>query len=239
MSSDNIQYIDRFTPQSLSSSEFSKLVFCVPIYQRLFAWGRKQIEKLMNDLFEAFPTHSPYYLGILTVAPHDDKLDLVDGQQRMTVTTLMAIAFKQLSSIDNWDTFLNDGNRLVFSARDEDTEYISSRARGNVPLHINEMMENGISIIISWCKNKFKTEQGGFDVVRFEEFTDYVWRNLTLFCSHLPGKYISNPVELNRYFEAMNSTGRQLQQHEILLVDLINGHPKSEVYSRICKMVVG
>lgn len=182
----------------------------------------------MDDLLEAFQTNSPYYLGILTVAPHGDKLDLVDGQQRMTVTMLMAIAFKELTSSNNYyDAYFNNGNRLIFSARDEDTAYITARVQGNLTTHINDKMEDGIAIIKSWCKNKFKTEDDFF------KFASYVWNNLTLFCSYLPEKYMTNPIELNRYFEAMNSTGRQLQQHEILLVNLIKGHTKSEIYSRI------
>lgn len=230
MSSEKTEFPVKFTPKVLSLPEFSNLVFCIPIYQRLFAWRKKQIEKLMDDLFEAFKTETdaPYYLGILTVAFRDNRLDLVDGQQRMTITTLMAIAFKKLSSSNNyWDDYLNNGNRLIFSARDEDTAYITSRANGNTTTHINEKMEEGIAVIKSWCNDKFKNNGC------LEKFVFYVWNNLTLFCSYLPEKYTKNPTELNRYFESMNSTGRQLQQHEILLVELINGNPKSEIYSRI------
>ena len=234
MSSEKHQRPVQFTPKTLSAAEYSDLVFCVPIYQRLFAWGKKQIRKLMNDLYESFPSGNPYYLGILTVAPHDLKLDLVDGQQRMTITTLMAIAFQELSqSCDYWVEYIKKGNRLVFSARDEDTEYIIARSNGKSVSHKNVMMEDAISIIKIWCREKFKNEKAGFDAENFAAFASYIWNNLTLFCSYLPEIYINNPIELNRYFEAMNSTGRQLQQHEILLVDLINGHPKSDVYSQI------
>ena len=73
MSSEKHQRPVQFTPKTLSAAEYSDLVFCVPIYQRLFAWGKKQIRKLMNDLYESFPSGNPYYLGILTVAPHDLK----------------------------------------------------------------------------------------------------------------------------------------------------------------------
>lgn len=223
---------ERITPKSLSEN-FEYIVFDVPIYQRLFAWRDEQVCKLMYDLYEAYPKGGPYYLGILTIAVNGNNIQideqqritvtLIDGQQRITVTTLMAIAFMELQpeKCAYWDSFLAGGERLVFSARDEDSEYISNRAKGKIITSANYQMEDAIDVIKKWCKNID-------DVARFSE---YVWENLTLFCSYLPSHYVDNPVELNRYFEAMNSTGRQLKQHEILLVDLVAGHPNSVALS--------
>lgn len=216
---------ERITPKSLSEN-FGDIVFDVPIYQRLFAWRDKQVCKLMYDLYEAYPKGEPYYLGILTIAvnANNKQLDLIDGQQRITVTTLMAIAFKELQpeKCAYWDGFLAGGKRLVFSARDEDSEYISNRAQSKIISSTNDQMESAIEVIKKWCL------ENDIDVAKFSE---YVWENLTLFCSYLPSHYVDNPVELNRYFEAMNSTGRQLKQHEILLVDLVAEHPNSVALS--------
>lgn len=222
---------ERITPQSLSEN-FEDIVFDVPIYQRLFAWRDEQVCKLMYDLYEAYPKGEPYYLGILTVVvnANNKQLDLIDGQQRITVTTLMAIAFKELQpeKCAYWNSFLAGGKRLVFSARDEDSEYISNRAQGKNTTSANYQMEDAIGVIKKWCLDN------NIDVVRF---SNYVWENLTLFCSYLPSHYVDNPVELNRYFEAMNSTGRQLKQHEILLVDLVAGHPNSVALSNVWQEV--
>lgn len=216
---------ERITPKSISEN-FEDIVFDVPIYQRLFAWRDEQVCKLMYDLYEAYPKGEPYYLGILTIAVNatNKQLDLIDGQQRITVTTLMAIAFRELQpeKCTYWDSFLAGGKRLVFSARDEDSEYISNRAKGKIISSANQQMENAIGVIKKWFLDN------NIDVAGFSE---YVWENLTLFCSYLPTHYVDNPVELNRYFEAMNSTGRQLKQHEILLVDLVAGHPDSVALS--------
>lgn len=238
MKSEHQTYPVSFTPESLPAN----LVFCVPIYQRLFAWGKKQVEKLLDDLLDSFVTDSTYYLGILTVADRDNRLDLIDGQQRMTVTILMAIAFMELcqGKKENWEktwgNYYAEGKRLIFIAREEDSAYISTRVN-ECESCANPMMEAGINIIKSWCNETFKTENGQFDRDRFDRFSEHIWTKLTFFCSYLPNKYVSNPVELNRYFEAMNSTGRQLQQHEILLVELVNGLPKSEAYSKIWKKI--
>lgn len=223
MKSKNRIYPQSFSPETLGT-QFADVVFDIPIYQRLFAWRNEQVLKLMDDLWEAFPKGQKYYLGILTIAVNNNILDLIDGQQRMTVTTLMAIAFKELEpeKCSYWNKFLANGNRLMFSSRNEDTAYLNARATGNTPEFINYHMDDAIQLIKEWCNIN------AIDVV---SFSNYVWHNLTLFCSYLPKEYVDNPIELNRYFEVMNSTGRQLQQHEILLVDLVNGHPNSESLS--------
>lgn len=219
MKSENRIYPQYFTPESLAN-QFEKIVFDIPIYQRLFAWRDEQVLKLMDDLFEAYPKRQRYYLGILTIAVNNNILDLIDGQQRMTVTTLMAISFMELEpeKCSYWKKYLANGNRLLFSARSEDTAYLTARSTNIKPEYVNLHMEGAIRLIIEWCNIN------AIDVVSFSNF---VWHNLTLFCSYLPKEYVDNPIELNRYFEVMNSTGRQLQQHEILLVELVNGHPMS------------
>lgn len=223
MNSEPYNLPQSFTPESLSDGS-EAIVFSIPIYQRLFAWRDEQVLKLMDDLLEAFPKGESYYLGILTIAVNNHLLELIDGQQRISITILMAIAFKDLEpeKCAYWDKYLADGRRLIFSARDEDTDYISARACGKMPLYVNRHMERAIEKIKRWCLDK------KLDVAAF---ADYVWRNLTFFCGYLPSNYIANPVELNRYFETMNSTGRQLRQHEILLVNLVTQHTASAALS--------
>jgi hypothetical protein len=229
MKSEKNNIPQRFTPESLSN-DFESVIFDVPIYQRLFAWRDEQVLKLMEDLLEAFSIGKQYYLGILTIAVNNGQLDLIDGQQRMTMTTLMAIAFKELNTHKNgyWNKYLANGKRLKFSARDEDTSYLFSRANGEKPDHVNFCMKVAIKLIKDWCI---------MNVHDISAFAEYVWRNLTLFCSYLPKNYVDNPIELNRYFEAMNSTGRQLKQHEILLVELVSGHPNSVTLSDLWQKI--
>ena len=105
--------------------------FCIPLYQRLFAWTPKEVSKLLRDLKEHFESdrfkkeHNPYYLGMLTTIQRDGHIDLIDGQQRFTVMILMAIVFK---NIPEWSNFLLDGKRLILSARTEDEKYLEALA---------------------------------------------------------------------------------------------------------------
>ncbi len=97
MSTDN-----KYTPKTISESA---LKFSIPLYQRLFEWDELQIKQLLVDLHTSYAknTDEPYYIGLLTVYKKRDEesISLVDGQQRFTVLTLMAIAFENLS----WKNF--------------------------------------------------------------------------------------------------------------------------------------
>ena len=114
---------NRYTPRDIVGQRF-----CIPLYQRLFAWTPKEVRKLLADLKEHFDSerfqkeHNAYYLGMLTaIVREGGDIDLIDGQQRFTVMILMAIAFKHLSE---WELFLNAGKRLKLVARSEDENYL-------------------------------------------------------------------------------------------------------------------
>ena len=84
------------------------LSYVVPPYQREYAWGKEQCQKLLDDLGESVPG---YFLGsILCVNSGESsmapRLELVDGQQRMTtVSLLLAAAYAAIKKLpdDNWD----------------------------------------------------------------------------------------------------------------------------------------
>ena len=128
---------NRYTPRDIVGQRF-----CIPLYQRLFAWTPKEVRKLLTDLKEHFDSerfqkeHNAYYLGMLTVIVREGgDIDLIDGQQRFTVMILMAIAFKH---IPEWNSFLEEGKRLKLVARSEDENYLMSLSNDdNLTDHLN------------------------------------------------------------------------------------------------------
>lgn len=205
MSKDN-----KYTPKTISELP---LKFSIPLYQRLFEWEELQIKQLLIDLYTSYSKNSdePYYIGLLTVYKkrEEESISLVDGQQRFTVLTLMAIAFENLS----WKNFLKVGvsNRLTFTSRKSDNSYLSSQI-DNFPLaHNNKKMSQAISIIKEYVL-KLENEDR-------QLFIEFIYDKATFFISYLPENYSSQ--DLNRYFESMNSAGKGLENHEILKVNLL------------------
>ena len=84
----------------------------VPIYQRPFSWEKKQIDELHNDLKEAINNNDDeYFLGtvVLTKVEGKLKLEIVDGQQRITSIAIFFSALKQfLTSTKQKDSIQSD-----------------------------------------------------------------------------------------------------------------------------------
>lgn len=94
--------IDQSTILELFSDKKSD--FLIPDYQRPYAWTEDECATLWDDLFSfAFPGNASdqfdsdndeYFLGpIVTFKNNDGKLEIIDGQQRLTTIMLLLRAF--------------------------------------------------------------------------------------------------------------------------------------------------
>lgn len=218
------------------ADEKQHMLFCIPLYQRLFAWSPFVVNQLMEDLYSHFIKHEndskKYYLGMLTVVKQDGRLDLIDGQQRMTVLALLSIGFmRALENIDKeatarWKQVLCDKSgmpRLFFNGRSEDNTYLKALADGKKTSYVNQKMCDGLEAISDYLTDKFKN-----DTKRLIIFSNQVYDRMAYFITELPDHYVENPSSLNEYFEAMNSNGKALEQHEILKVSLLKDQPDSK-----------
>lgn len=67
----------------------------IPIYQRNYSWGTKQIETLIDDINSE---ELGYYIGNLLITETDKSfLEVVDGQQRLTTIALLLLAIFEYS----------------------------------------------------------------------------------------------------------------------------------------------
>ena len=198
----------RLTPETIGNKTYR-----IPLYQRLFEWDSERITQLLNDLKEQ-SADKAYYIGMLTSTA---KNDLVDGQQRFTVMMLMGIALSTYYS--PWKSFIthNGKPRLSFSARPEDQEYLSflitSDHDESAPYE-NKKMKKGLECIRAYMLAHFDKNEDR------TKYAEYVYKNMTFFVTSLPDNYRQS--SLNKYFERMNSTGKNLEGHEIVKVKLLH-----------------
>lgn len=115
------------------------LVHAIPRYQRAYAWGKNQWEKLFEDLQDNDPG---YFLGsIICINQTKDtadvlRLELVDGQQRLiTLSLLLAALYNRLKRLDlDEDRILDRANlkyRLVSRKRREPRLILQNQNNNN------------------------------------------------------------------------------------------------------------
>jgi hypothetical protein len=94
--------VDQKTVKELFENKKSD--FLIPDYQRPYAWGESECLTLWEDIFTfAFPdndkdkfnsSNDEYFLGpIVTFKNDDEKMEIIDGQQRLTTLMLFLRAF--------------------------------------------------------------------------------------------------------------------------------------------------
>lgn len=65
-----------------------ELQFIIPLYQRAYAWEDKQLVQLLEDVND-IEEGEKYYIGSLIVSNTGEKLEVIDGQQRLTSLYLL------------------------------------------------------------------------------------------------------------------------------------------------------
>lgn len=187
------------------NSIFKSVKYCIPLYQRDYAWEEKQIIQLIEDIDDVNLDEN-YYIGSLIVACHDGLYEVVDGQQRLTTLFLL------LSYLG-----LNTGN--------EEALFFSCRDKSNYTLrHIKQILADE--------RDKYDAEHlqqniiSGLNIIKenIEKFTDehriaFVekLKNIVIYRIEVP-----EHTDLNHYFEIMNTRGEQLEQSDVLKARLMS-----------------
>lgn len=184
------------------SDIFANNNYIIPIYQRNYAWLEAQIEQLIEDIESSiYNTDKSYFLGNLIVNQADNNLyQVIDGQQRLTTLYLLqkylGLEFPKES--------------LRFEARENSNRTLSSI--GSEINYLNEELLTqeiltGFKIIENYFKNQ---------TINKDNFLQKL-KQVFLILVQVPQN-----IDLNHYFEIMNTRGEQLELHEIAKAKLLD-----------------
>ena len=193
-------------PKILQVSKlFTNVKYEIPIYQRNYAWEEKQIQQLIDDIYTSDGT---YFLGNLIVNQKEpDVYEVIDGQQRLTTLYLLEKYLKM-------DVLKGS---LYFEAREKSNRtllIIGTEETNNVLEELqSEELNRGYKII----EDYFKSER--IDCMSFKRKLS----NVQLIRIQVPQN-----IDLNHYFEIMNTRGEQLEFHEIAKAKLLSKLSTSE-----------
>jgi hypothetical protein len=200
--------------KALTLSELlnSEEQYVIPIYQRNYAWEAKEIEQLIQDVIDYSIHHSNknYYIGTLVVAIEQNGFNTIDGQQRLTTLSILTAVIKNLHKEINVDWF--NSLNLHYESREKSVLSMNAAFKG---VFGNENYEPNIKAAYEICSRELvkKTVERGISIT---EFANYLYKYVKILRVPLP-----KGIDLNHYFEIMNSRGEQLEKHEILKAKLM------------------
>lgn len=177
-----------------------KATYEVPIYQRNFAWEKDEISTLIQDVYDAYTAKKQiYFIGTLVSFHKGDQIyEVIDGQQRLTTIYLVLRVFGEEAP----------KNKLTYQARKKSDNTI----KGIPDFKIDEK-DFGI---VDGFKNAKDAINEIVPQTHRNEFKNYFHESV-----HLIHYQVPKDIDLNHYFEIMNSRGEQLEKHEIIKARLI------------------
>ncbi|MGL2916724.1 GmrSD restriction endonuclease domain-containing protein [Helicobacter pylori] len=202
--------------------------FVIPIYQRVYSWGKEHCEQLWDDIIKTGGNDQieGHFIGSI-VFVHDgiyttshNELLIIDGQQRLTTITLLFIALRN---------HLNDEDELLekFSRQKIQNRYlINSDEKGDkkFKLILSEPDRNTLLSLID--ENKRKPSEPSLKIMEnFKLFEEWIRKNTDKLETIFKGldKLMVVEISLERgkdnpqlIFESMNSTGKDLTQTDLI-----------------------
>ncbi|GAA9279504.1 DUF262 and DUF1524 domain-containing protein [Helicobacter pylori] len=202
--------------------------FVIPIYQRVYSWGKEQCKQLWDDIIKTGGNDQieGHFIGSI-VFVHDgiyttshNELLIIDGQQRLTTITLLFIALRD--HLNDEDEFLEKFSRQKIQNR----YLINSDEKGDkkFKLILSEPDKDTLLFLID--RNKRKPSEPSSKIMEnFKLFEEWIRKNTDKLETIFKGldKLMVVEISLERgkdnpqlIFESMNSTGKDLTQTDLI-----------------------
>ncbi|WQX01354.1 DUF262 and DUF1524 domain-containing protein [Helicobacter pylori] len=193
--------------------------FVIPIYQRLYSWGKEQCKQLWDDIIKIGGNDkmNGHFIGsilyVLDGNTPSSPLLIIDGQQRLTTITLLLIALRNHSSDEIKRKEIE--SYLINSNKDGDKKF---------RLILSESDKDTLLSLID--KNKRKPSEPSLKIVEnFELFEKWIRKNTDKLETIFKGleKLMIVWIALKKgkddpqlIFESMNSKGIELTQADLI-----------------------
>ncbi len=202
--------------------------FVIPIYQRLYSWGKEQCKQLWDDIIKTGGNDQieGHFIGSI-VFVHDgiyatnyNELLIIDGQQRLTTITLLFIALRD---------HLNDEDELLekFSRKKIENRYlINSDKDGDKKFRLILSESDKDTLLSLIDKDRRKPSELSLKIMEnFKLFEEWIRKNTDKLETIFKGleKLMIVWIALEKgkddpqlIFESMNSKGMELTQTDLI-----------------------
>jgi len=227
------------TPIGLTSQIFNiasvlmrKLPLKVPRYQRPFTWTEREVRQLIEDLRRAFKRGATFYfIGQIVLVKNRGKLEISDGQQRLTtLTMIMAYVRDRLPGrAKHFHQLVMEGNQPRLMLREEDASfyrgYVQEAGHMAELAKMAKVGEIGIESkdLIAAAALTIETELESMDDRELDAFMSYIARACTLNVVDADERGAAQTV-----FNTLNKRGSPLSGADIIKSDLIENSKLSD-----------
>lgn len=197
------------TTKTLKDLLFSGKSFVIPFYQRGYIWGKSRntqknsVEYMLDSIFTHIQENKELFIQGITVCETDDKIELIDGQQRITFFYLL---LKYLNS--------DIQMQLEYQARKDSQKFLRLEDAGwkNFSENKDESFQD-----IYYFKKTIRLIREGLSnsTVAVCEIVDYILK-------HIRFLYIDLPKEKAvSVFTMMNGNKADMRPDEIIKAELL------------------
>ncbi|WQT58767.1 DUF262 and DUF1524 domain-containing protein [Helicobacter pylori] len=199
--------------------------FVIPIYQRVYSWGKEQCEQLWDDIIKigGDDKMNGHFIGSILYVQVDDThsspLLIIDGQQRLTTITLLFIALRD--HLNDEDEFLKK-----FSHKKVESYLINSDEKGDNKFRLILPESDKDTLLSLIDENKRKPSEPSVKIVEnFKLFEKWISENTGKLETIFKGleKLMIVWIALDKgkddpqlIFESMNSKGIELTQTDLI-----------------------
>ncbi|MGL2638246.1 GmrSD restriction endonuclease domain-containing protein [Helicobacter pylori] len=202
--------------------------FVIPIYQRVYSWGKEHCEQLWDDIIKTGGNDQieGHFIGSIVFVhdgiytPNHNELLIIDGQQRLTTITLLLIALRD---------HLNDEDELLekFSRKKIENRYlINSDEKGDKKFRLILSESDRDTLLSLIDKDRRKPSEPSLKIMEnFKLFEEWIRKNTDKLETIFKGldKLMVVEISLEKgkdnpqlIFESMNSTGKDLTQTDLI-----------------------
>lgn len=251
---------DRQRPSPVKQVHLGELsstyAFLIPLYQRPFSWGYEEIATLLNDLYRAQRKNdTEYFLGTLVVAQAGKKkdgkdvLEVIDGQQRLTTLFLIQHVLSGLCSTN--EVQMKD-LVLEYRIRERAKEFLEELQEKVQETIQKKDLNEFLSWIADLSERKEAAEasalvQAVLAIHRWASEHPDACEKVYRFLNSDRGivfvlSFVPKSIDVARFFEVMNSRGKQLDPPSVLKARFLNLLPEQgrEFYAALwdaCSMM--
>ncbi|UPT62360.1 MAG: DUF262 domain-containing HNH endonuclease family protein [Hyphomonadaceae bacterium JAD_PAG50586_4] len=207
---------------NLASVLTRKAALKVPRYQRPYTWGEREVRQLIQDLWRAYQRRASFYfIGQIVLVKNHGKLEISDGQQRLsTLTMIIAYVRDRLPGrTRHYQALIMDGDQPRLFLREEDANFY----RGYVqePGQMSAMAQHaeiGIDSkdLLVGAARTIESELARLDDRELDAFISYVARCCTLNVVDADERGCAQTV-----FNTLNKRGSPLSHADIIKSDLL------------------